>query len=663
MALFDLDDTFIGLTDAQFLSRIEKMSVKERESLYLKAKDKYYSGSPIMSDHQFDIMEEGLKKIGSKVVDKVGGADAPKGKLIHPHLSPMLSLAKIQVNDEDNFPIAEIMSWACHTGFFPLEATPKYDGNAVELQYRDGKLAMAVSRGDGNGKGADLTSKLRLLVPEIINSKLTLEVRGEVVMPVDVFKNKYAEEYKNPRNMIAGMLNRDDVNEDMVRDAIFVAYSIKAISADGTFKYVENAMDNLSKLGFNNNYSVPTLSLNNAYDIRDAYDWFKNYRATGRFQLDGIVLKMPENKRSTVGEGNHHPRWAVAIKFPSKEAVTKIIDVEWTIGHTGELSPVGLLDPVDLDGSTVSRVSLYNKTKMESMGMFPGAVVTIKKSGDIIPQIIKINTPSPRTNEFVRDQNFYPTSCPSCNSKLEIQQDHDTAHIVCTSFSCPAQKSRKLASGIAALGIKGIGESLCLDLYKSGVEDIFDYLDPNKMSGANLVLGGIFKPGRQLDLLLKSVEQLKSVDLDKVILALQFDRLGNTGSKQVAKMFAGAKYSFDGLERAVVEPFMNPNSQQVLLVRKLMDTLQSMGVAIAMPKDITGAITFEMTGSPKDAGYAKKEDLIAYLATKGYAHTKLKDAKLLLTESYSSNSTKMKEAEKKGIQILTYEDLLEKLKN
>jgi DNA ligase (NAD+) len=351
----------------------------------------------------------------------------------------------------------------------------------------------------------------------------------------------------------------------------------------------------------------------------------------------------------------------VALKFPSKEATTKINDAEWEIGAFGELSPVGILQPVELDGSTVSRVSLYNKTKMEEMGMFPGAVVTIKKSGDIIPQIIKIVSRSPREAEFIAKQNFYPKNCPSCNQPLDIEQAkaQSTVHIVCNNRKCPGQNVKRLAYGISALDIKGIGESICKDLYNSGVQNIFDFFDPTKMNPQSLCNYGILKPGRQLQLILEGPAQVKKIDLYKVILSLQFDRLGDTGSRQVARQKAGVSFSFDRLEKAVVEPFKSNTSIQSLSITKLVEMMRSRNIEILLPVDIASdAITFEMTGSPSDAGYKTKDELVTFLGTKGFAHTKLKDAKLLLTDSHASSSSKMKDARKKGIKIMTYDELI-----
>jgi len=672
-SLFDFTDTFIGITDSQFESRLKKMSLKEKEDLYLKAKDKYYSGDPIMSDPQFDRLELWLESEDSKVTQKVGGADGDRDKLIHPHMSPMLSLEKIQVNDEDKFPLAEIQSWnATHS--YPLEASPKFDGNAIELQYKGGKLYKAVTRGE-HGKGGDVTKKvLTMGVPAQLSIDKDIEIRGEVCMPMPIFKNKYQKDFKNPRNLVAGILNPNNDKDDRSTDCVFVAYSLK-VHQNGRAHYVEDAMANLTRFGFNNDYPVRVEYIQNAADYRRVYDIFKHYREVqSPFQLDGIVLKTIENKRASIGENKKHPKWAMAIKFPAKEATTKIVDIKWEVGYTGELSPVGILEPVDLDGSEVTRASLYNKTRIQANGTFPGAIVTIRKAGDIIPQIIKIVQPSPDSAKYIKAQNFYPTCCPACGGKLEIEihdkvtrtkaGEQSTEHLMCNNADCTGKLTRKLSYGISALKVKGIGDSTCESLIQAGVKTIFDVFDAAKFNTQALCKTGVFKPGRQLEIILNSIKALKQVDLDKAVLALQFEGLGDTGSKAVADLIAGRIKNFDnmGLEKAVVDPFLNPNSWQSQSVKSFLAVLKDNGITVNMPKQIAaGAIVFEMTGSPESAGYNTKEEFVDYVARHGYVHGKLSKASLLITDSYSSKTSKMTDAAKKGIKIITYEDLINSL--
>lgn len=687
-SLFDLTDTFTGLSDNQFRALVDKTARPQLEEVYLKAKDVYYSGAKeIMPDHQFDYLEAALKKLKSNIINKVGGKDSGKDVLVHKHMSPFLSLEKLQVNDEFQFftnikqgdenIVHELVEWA--NGKYPIEASPKFDGNAVELQYNLGKLVKAVSRGEDN-MGANITDRLSLIVPTTISSTKNLEIRGEVVMPQNVWKKEYPEK-ANSRNTVAGILNPKNLNFDThVRRCVFVAYSIKA-HENAQVKHVEDTMSNLTKLGFNLSFPVFLESVKNEHDFRRVYDIFKKYRSdTSVFQLDGIVFKMNEVLRLAIGETKHHPKWAMALKFISVEAITTIKDYDWKVGYTGEFSVTAILEPVDLDGSEVKRASVYNKSKIETNGYFPGAVVSIKKSGDIIPQIVKVLKRSPRENEFLTKQNFFPKKC-TCGEPVVIEQENDTVHIWCKNKKCPDVNIMKLTKGVAALKIKDVGESTCGDLYRAGIENIFDLYDPNKMNAQSLINSGVFVKGRTLEIALEAVEQVQKVDLWRVVLCLMFSGLGDTGSKMVAKMInepdyrdqlkkelsklaADPKYkaSFDGLDKKVIIPFLNDNSIQYQSVLTLVKIMRAKGIDIIDPVKIDpNAMTFEMTGSPSGDGYKTKEELVMFLASKGFAHTKLKDAKLLLTDSHSSPSGKMKDARKKGIKIMTYEELIKTL--
>ena len=203
------------------------MEIKEKEELYLKAKAEYYKGNEIMSDYEFDQLEEELKAAGSDIIDIVDGDDSPGTR--YPHMNPMLSLEKVQVMDEDNYPIEDLQKWINKSPNrkLSIECTPKFDGSAMSLKYVDGSLIQGLTRG-GKGKegGLDKTDKMRYMVPETIPFTGVIEVRGEIVIPKDIFATKYADEYKNERNFVAGIMNKDEEWEEFIEDFKFVAYHL-----------------------------------------------------------------------------------------------------------------------------------------------------------------------------------------------------------------------------------------------------------------------------------------------------------------------------------------------------------------------------------------------------------------------------------------------------
>jgi DNA ligase (NAD+) len=316
----------------------------------------------------------------------------------------MLSLEKLQVNDEENIPLEELEKWLSK-GTGKKELSPKFDGNAMSLFYENGVLVHAVTRGDGE-MGLDKTDKLKYLVPNYIADKGQVEIRGEVVISLKVYEEKYYDPNKvsNPRNFVAGLLNRDELDLDTLKDMVFVAYSYVRLEGDRTV-YVNKAMQNLKDFGFNQDYDVFIRYFEKASDFPKLYQEFKKYREVGSpFLLDGMVLKFSEDQRAKIGQHSHHPNWALAIKFETLTAVTKILSIDWTVGTSGELSPIANLEPVELLGTIVKKASLYNLGSILKKKMFPGATVSIRKSGEIIPQVMQVLIPSP--NQELYEQQY-----------------------------------------------------------------------------------------------------------------------------------------------------------------------------------------------------------------------------------------------------------------
>lgn len=350
----------------------------DKKELYRKAKEAYYSGSPIMSDEEFDDLEQELRESGD-LVEEVGAKDKDAK---YPHPTRMLSLSKFQADKKTGkAPTEEAMQWMAKVGVSKFEVTYKYDGNAANIIYENGKLKMALSRGDGK-YGRDITSKLIGKAPETVPYDDILEVRGEVIMMSEVFDTKYAREYANPRNLVAGLLGRDDSKP--LEDVVFVAYDAKH---DGDYL----SLDDICALGFNSEYVPPSrefVPLKDSFD--DLFDIMVIERENSAFPLDGFVLKVPVDERYKFKENDHDPDWAKAIKFKPEGVVTAVEDIEWSMGKTGEYTPIACLKPVDLDGSVVRRACLYNAGYVSSYGIEKGTRVRIVKSGDIIPQIIEV---------------------------------------------------------------------------------------------------------------------------------------------------------------------------------------------------------------------------------------------------------------------------------
>lgn len=372
------------------------------EIKYLQAKEAYYLAEPIMSDEEFDALEKRLKEQKSRVTEIVGYVVSDK-KDKKEHLTPMLSLEKLQVNDEDNMPLSDLKKWMNKCPNSEIEMTPKFDGNAISILYKNGVLFHALSRGDGQ-LGLDKTEKIKHLVPNVIPDKGVVEIRGEVVIDLDTYQRKYHDPSKvsNPRNFVAGLLNRDELEMDQLLDMVFVAYSYTRV-INGESEFVESTMQKLHDFGFNSKYPVFMRKFKDINDFSDLYMEFKSYRhGECPFLLDGIVLKFSEEHRAELGNHSHHPEFAIALKFETLTAVTKIMTIDWTVGTTGELSPIANLQPVELLGTMVKKASLYNLGTILKRKLFPGATVSIRKSGEIIPQVMQVLVPSPDEERYLQ---------------------------------------------------------------------------------------------------------------------------------------------------------------------------------------------------------------------------------------------------------------------
>lgn len=612
-------------------------NLAEMERLYVRAKRRYYAGDPIMTDAEFDDIEAALKAEGSKIVGMVGTDEEWEV----PHLRPMLSLDKVNpTKDSSGFrsPDLEIAAWALKLG--PLvEVTPKYDGVSCSIVYEAGHLCWAATRGSGT-HGTDITTKVTMMgVPLTVRSKAHLELRGEILCSVTAWDKHFSTTYRNQRNIVGGILGRKDSYDD-AKHLTFVAFEIYDL---GESEYLDPT-------------SIPTIFPGiRAADIQTvdatgavaAYERMRQGRASSEHQLDGMVMKAAAKDRAEMGEASHHPRWAVAVKFPPVERSTTIRSIEWSPGSQGALTPVAIIDPIDLDGSTVSRVSLYNLRSVREKGLWPGAKVAVVKSGDIIPKVTDIF----QTSSTVT----VPYSCPSCGSVLE----HAEVELMCNSPRCPDKIRGKLLKSMTALGVKGIGPSIVDTLTLAGILRVEDLYGP--LFTKEHLTRKWFADGRQLEIVLDAVRSVKRLELWQVYEAMQMDDVGTTISKEVAKWqgpaFNGDGHGaadFTGLNSAAVKRACSEEATGRVL--DLIRVMTVKGVRVVLPDVATPAtgIPVELTGSPKPT-WATKEDFLAACGGRlRQAPLGKGGAQYLVTDDPSGTSSKMKKAAALGVKVITY---------
>ncbi len=469
-------------------ARIEDLAeqIAHHSNLY------YNEAAPEISDAEFDALWDELKSLDANHPQlRRVGAPVPPGSVKVIHRFPMRSLDKATDDEEIAHFVAETTA---HGRQFI--AQPKLDGSALSLEYRRGRLVRAATRGSGE-RGEDVTSNaLRIPnIPDRLSWEGDCHIRGEVVMHLDVFQQKYADIAPNPRNLAAGSLRQKNIEAGKgdATDLMFYAYDVLFVP-DG-----ETHPDSPAALNFeNDSQSISWLRevgitpaeevvIRGSDDdettqglIAETIRW-TNERANAIWEIDGVVFKLDNlAKRELLGQTAHHPRWALAWKFPPEEATTVLLDIDWQTGRTGAVTPVARVAPVIVSGVTVENTTLHNVGEVERLGVAIGDKVRIVRRGDVIPKIIETLGPASVTdlqNRAHADGTLFsgslpessapkiPTDCPQCNTKLWL----DGAFLRCDNLSCPSRLTRSILYWCRNLEMDGIGEKLVEQLCEANL--------------------------------------------------------------------------------------------------------------------------------------------------------------------------------------------------
>ncbi len=473
-----------GIPDARIEWLAEQL--EKHSELY------YNIAEPEISDAEFDALRDELQHLspGHPQLSRVG-SDPPPGSAKVDHLFRMMSLDKATSEDEVSHFVAETTAKGRR-----FVCQPKLDGSALSLEYRRGRLVRAATRGNGR-RGEDVTANARRMmnVPEKLEWRGDCHVRGEVVMPLQLFREKYSEVAPNPRNLAAGALRQKyvDAGKGSPEDLKFLAYGVEFPAEQDRhpespgppdFKLDSEVISWISELGIeaagNNVVSGEDDQSTTEAILEVTREWFQS-RDTAEWEIDGVVVKLDRlDKRGLLGETAHHPRWALAWKFPPEEAVTVLMDVFWQTGRTGNVTPVSRVAPVVVSGVTVENTTLHNKGEVERLGIMVGDRVRVVRRGDVIPKITEVmgradegdmsgrshSDGTPFSEELpARSEVSVPTKCPRCSTDLIV----DGAFIRCTNIGCPSRLERAILYWCRKLGMDGIGEKLAEQLCSSGL--------------------------------------------------------------------------------------------------------------------------------------------------------------------------------------------------
>ena len=507
-------------------------------------RDLYYNHSaPEITDAEFDALWDELKELDpdNEVLHQVGPEPLP-GTVKVEHLFPMRSLDK-GTSGED---ITHFVLQSTFGGNRYL-AQPKLDGSALSLEYISGNLHRAATRGSGErGEDVTLNAKLVANVPLRLAIDIDCHVRGEVVMPLTVFEKKYKDVSPNPRNLCSGALRQKhgDGKAD-ASDLVFWAYDVKFPNKSPDAVNDSELLSWLQKAGIEPApWKVFDSKSPQVEMIEHTLEWSKK-RESYEYEIDGLVFKLDNlEQRENLGTTAHHPRWALAWKFPSQEADSVLLDVDWQTGRTGSVTPVARIAPQMVGGVTVENVTLHNVGEVERLGVKIGDKVRITRRGDVIPKIIQnLGRASNSDLEgrfhadgtaFKYDLSFseitIPNKCPACGRDLTMEG----AFLRCNSLDCVARTARSLTYWCRALEMDGIGEKLIEALMDSGlVLTIADLYRLTHSDISSLDRMGEKSANNVIDELAKT----KSLVLSKFLHALGLERIGPEVSTAISQYF------------------------------------------------------------------------------------------------------------------------------
>lgn len=656
------------------MTEIEKKIEELRKTLRYHS-DRYYNDdAPEIEDYEYDMMMRELKELEEKYPEydapdsptkKVGGVADNSFESVA-HSVRMESLQDAFSKDELREFSNRVEDTVSNVNYV---VEPKIDGLSVSLEYRDGVFLRGSTRGNGD-VGEDVSGNLRVIhnIPLKLNKSIPyIEVRGEVYMPKKSFERVVDRQiingekpFKNPRNAAAGSLRQKDSSVAASRGLDIFVFNIQQIQGVELNSHKES-LDFIKELGFN---TIPTYKkVDNIEDAIAEIDRIGEARGSLEYDIDGAVIKVDDfSQRDILGSTAKYPKWAIAFKYPPEEKQTKLLDIEIAVGRTGVLTPTAILESVHLAGTTVSRATLHNQDFINEKGIAIGDVVTVRKAGDIIPEVLCVNEHN--SNSVFK----FPDVCPSCGEK--VYRDEDEAAIRCINPECPAQLLRNLIHFCSrdAMDIEGLGPAIIETFVNEGMiaktYDIYN-LDFNKI----LSLEG-FKE-TSANNIINSVNNSKNNDLSKLIFALGIRHIGAKAGKLLADYFKDIDLvmnasvddilQIDGfgkiMAESVVEFFSSDSTKE--LIAKLKEAGVNMKSTNVVEDTRFSGMTFVLTGTLPTLKRAEASKIIESFGGKTSSSVSKKTTYVLAGEEAGS---KLDKANKLGVQVISEEEFKEMIK-
>ena len=662
--------------------RNEKERIVElRQQLHQHNIHYYVENQPVISDQDFDYMMhelESLEKAHPEMYDPNSptqrvGSDLMGGFQSVAHRYPMLSLANTY-NQQEVADWYDSVKRGLEGEDFEVCCEMKYDGLSISLTYEDGRLVRAVTRGDGV-RGDDVTANVRTIrsIPLVLTGSAypaSFEIRGEILMPWDVFNHLNAEREKaeeplfaNPRNAASGTLK--SLSSALVASRQLDAYLYYIIGEElpstGHYENLEKA----SQWGFKISKGMKKVhSLDEIYDFIDYWD---TERKNLPVATDGIVLKVNSlRQQRALGFTAKSPRWAIAYKFKAERERTRLINVTFQVGRTGAVTPVANMEPVQLAGTTVKRATLNNEDFIRSFDLHIGDYVYVEKGGEIIPKIVGVDLDSRQADatrvEFIK-------CCPECGTPL-VRYEGEAVHYCPNDDGCPPQIKGRIEHIISrrAMNIDSLGPETIDEYYRRGIikniADLYD-IDVQQINGD----GSREKSARKI---VEGIAASREVPFERVVFALGIRLVGETSAKTLARHFKDIDRlqaatldeltHIDGIGEIMAKSVISyfQNDENATIVRRLKDYGLRMSLSeeqLAGHTDRLKGLTIVISGVFQRHSRDEYKTLIEQHGGKNTGSISAKTSYLLAGDNMGP--AKLQKAEKLGVKIINEQQFLE----
>lgn len=639
----------------------------------------YVLDNPTITDQEYDDIYHELLQLEEKYpelkmdespTNRVGGEALSKFEKVT-HNTPMLSFDDI-FNEEEITMFDERIRKTIPNPEYTVE--PKMDGLSGSLLYQNGILVRAATRGNGV-VGEDITLNVKTIksVPLKLTKDIDIEVRGEIYMSKSSFDKINAEReangenlFANPRNAAAGSVRQLDSKITAKRNLDFMAYFLPNPSDYG-IKTQAESLEFLRELGFVTNHKLNKLA-HNADEIISYIDDLGKIRDELPFEIDGVVLKVNDlNDEAKLGFTSRVPKWGIAYKFPAKEVLTTLNEIKFTVGRTGKITPNAIFDPVHVAGSKVSKATLHNEDYCVQKDVRVGDVVSIRKAGDVIPEVVEVKLER-RKDDSIPFKMI--TNCPMCNTEL-IKKD---SHHFCPNIHCPARKTEGLIyyASRDAMDIDGLGEEIVEDLYNMGfVKDVTDFYHIDDFHDELKELEGYGE--KSISNLIDGINKSKENSLERLICAIGIKNVG----KRTAKMLAAKYKTMDNFMNASYEELVDikdigetiakcireffDDDKNIEIINKLKDygvNMNYLGEEVVEDENFAGK-TFVLTGALSSI---TRDDARNKIESLGGITTNSVSKKTNVVIVGSDPGSKYDKARELGIAIWSEEEFLSKLK-